>query len=115
MRQRCLRLAPAWTPDFAGERRRLCRGRALGLEQAVEVDDDIFHLGVVDGALGGAAPGFLGFGIAVEQADEVDGIEIGEVEAAGIADAAAEDEMKLAHARPASTKIRRCEPGICFA
>ena len=52
------------------------------LEQAVEVDHDIFHLGIVDGALGGAAPGFLGLGIAVEQADEVDLFEVGEFEAA---------------------------------
>ena len=52
----------------------LWRRRVFGLEQAVEVDDDIFHLGVVDGALGGAAPRFLGLGIAVEQPDEVDGV-----------------------------------------
>ena len=40
---------------------------------------------------------------------------IGEVEAARILDAAAEDEVKLAHARPASSKNAVCEPGICSA
>jgi hypothetical protein len=29
----------------------------IGLEQTVEVDDGIFHLGIVDGALGLASPG----------------------------------------------------------
>ena len=42
------------------------------------MDDDIFHLGIVDGALGGAAPGFVGGRIIVVDADEVDRIEIGE-------------------------------------
>src|SRR5687768_5404023 len=28
----------------------------LGLEQAVEVHDDIFHFGIIDGSLGVAAP-----------------------------------------------------------
>ena len=44
--------------------------KTVRLEQPVQMDDDIFHLGVVDGALGGAAPGFFGAGVAVEQADE---------------------------------------------
>ena len=48
------------------------------LEQPVEVDDHIFHLGIVDGALGLAAPGVLGRGIAVVDADEVDRVEIDE-------------------------------------
>ena len=48
-----------------------CR-RIVRLEQPVEVDDDIFHLGIVDRALGLAAPGVLGLGIAVEEADQVD-------------------------------------------
>ena len=45
---------------------------AIGLEQPVQVDDDIFHLGIVDGALGLAAPRLFGLGIAVVEADEVD-------------------------------------------
>ena len=53
-----------------------CFGRAMPvavrLEQPVEVDDDIFHLGIVDRALGLAAPGVLGRGIAVVEADQVD-------------------------------------------
>src|SRR6476619_1801545 len=93
--------------QFALSRKRpsLARNRGiLGLEKAVEVDDDIFHLGVVDGALGRDAPGLFGLGIAVEQADEIDRVQIGEVKAARILDAAAEDEVKLAHGRPASIK-----------
>ena len=79
----------------------------------MEVDHDIFHFSVVDGALRGAAPGFLGGGIAVEQADEVDGVEVDEVEAARILDAASKDEVKLAQGRPASTKCRPGEPALC--
>ena len=42
------------------------------LEQPVQVDDDIFHLGIVDRALGLAAPRVFGGGVAVVNADEVD-------------------------------------------
>src|SRR4051812_15641193 len=75
---------------FAGER---------GLEQAVEVDDDIFHLGIVDGALGGGAPGVERGGIVRIDADDVDRREV-EIEAARILDPAAEDEVQLAHGAP---------------
>ena len=68
----------------------------LRLEQAVEVDDDIFHLGVVDGALGAAAPGVERAGIIGIEADQVDRVEV-EVEAARILDPAAEHQMELAH------------------
>ena len=78
-------------PDGSG-----CFAVQLRLEQAVEVDDDIFHLGVVDGALGVAAPGVERAGIIGKEADEVDRGEV-EVEALRILDPAAEDEMELAH------------------
>jgi hypothetical protein len=64
----------------------------------MEVDDDIFHLGVVDGALGSAAPGVEGAGIIGEEADEIDRGEV-EIEPARILDPAAEDEVELAHER----------------
>ena len=62
----------------------------LRLEQPVQVDDDIFHLGIVDGALGLAAPRVLGLGIAFVEADQVDLVEIDEFEAARVLDPAAE-------------------------
>src|SRR5215212_1478173 len=70
----------------------------------MEMDHHIFHLGVVDRALGGAAPRVLGRRIAVVQADQVDMVEIDEFQAGGILDPAAEDEVKLAHGRAASIK-----------
>ena len=85
-------------------------GRCSGLQQAVQVHDDIFHFSVVDGALGGAAPGFFGIGVIVEHADEIETLEIDKFKTARILDAAAEDEMKLAHGRPASIKSGACEP-----
>jgi hypothetical protein len=42
----------------------------------VQVDDHIFHLGIVDGALRLAAPRVFGIGIIAVEADEVDRIEI---------------------------------------
>src|SRR5690242_14226436 len=76
----------------------------LRLQQPVEVDDHIFHLGVVDGPLRRAAPGLFGVGIIVEQTDQVDRIQVDEVETAGILDPPAENQVKLAHARPATKK-----------
>ena len=85
---------------------------AVRLEQPVQVDDDIFHLGIVDRALGLAAPGVLGLGIAVVEADEVDRARDVEVEAARVLDPSAEDQVKLAHARLASgfarTRVSPC-------
>jgi hypothetical protein len=63
----------------------------------VEVDHHIFHLGVVHGALRGAAPRIFRALVVREHADEVDRVEIGEVEAARVGDAAAENEVKLTH------------------
>ena len=62
------------------------------------MDDDELHLRIVDGALGVGAPGFFGARIVGEDADDVELRRIGPVERAGIGDAAAEDEVELAHA-----------------
>ena len=48
----------------------------IRLEQPVQVDHHIFHLGIVDGALRRAAPGVFRGGIAVVQADQVDVVEV---------------------------------------
>ena len=60
------------------------------------MDHDIFHLGIVDGALRCAAPCVLRGRIAVVDTDNVDGVHV-ELEAARIFDPAAEHEVKLAH------------------
>src|SRR6185295_4646283 len=46
------------------------------LKQPVQVDDHIFHLGVVDRALGLAAPGVLGRGEAVVDPHQIDRAEV---------------------------------------
>ena len=66
----------------------------------MQVNNDIFHLGIVDGALRAAAPGFFGFGVIIEEADEVDRVQIDEIEAAWVFDAAPEYQVKLAHGGP---------------
>lgn len=48
------------------------RRHQVWLDEAVEVDDDIFHFCIVDGALGGGAPGFFGAFVIGEDADDVD-------------------------------------------
>ena len=50
----------------------MCFERNSRFEQAMEVDDDIFRLGIVDGALGGGPPRFLRRLIVGEQPDDVD-------------------------------------------
>ena len=68
VRRRAAAAAPAAAVAIP-RRPRSASGRvdavAVRLEQPVQVDDDIFHLGIVDRALGRAAPGLLGLGIAV--------------------------------------------------
>ncbi len=54
----------------------------VGLEQPVEVDDHIFHLGVVDRALGLAAPGVLGGRETVVDPDQIDRFQVDELKAA---------------------------------
>ena len=63
------------------------------------MDDDIFHLGIVDRALRRAAPGFFGRFIVGKQSDDVERIEFGEFERLGIAHATAEHQVQLAHVK----------------
>ncbi|VXD05286.1 hypothetical protein SPHINGOT1_60011 [Sphingomonas sp. T1] len=67
-------------------------------EHAVEMHDDELHLGIVDRALRCSTPGLFGAGIVGEYADKFDLAEVVEIQGARVADAAAEYEMKLAHA-----------------
>ena len=64
----------------------------------MEVNNDEFHLGVIDRTLRCGTPGLFGAGIVGIDADEFDLAQIVEVEGARVADAAAEYEVKLAHA-----------------
>jgi len=66
------------------------------------VNHDIFHFRIVDAALRRAAPRVLRGGIIVVDSDQVDMVEVGELQAARILDAATEDEKKLAPGRAAS-------------
>src|SRR6478672_1701626 len=84
----------------------------LRLEQAVQVDDHIFHLGVVHRALRLSAPSLLGGGIAVVDADEVDAVHV-EVEPARILDPTAEDQMKLAHDAELIEAVRKRVKACC--
>ena len=65
----------------------------------MQVNDDIFHLGIVDRALCLAAPSVLGRCETVVDSNKVDCTKI-EVETARIPDLASEDQMKLAHGAP---------------
>jgi hypothetical protein len=60
------------------------------------MDDDIFHLGIVDGSLGVAAPSVECGGIIRKQADDVNRRQI-EIETLRVLDAATEDQMESAH------------------
>src|SRR6059058_3505679 len=66
------------------------------------MDNHIFHLGIVDAGLRLAAPGFLGGGEAVVDADELDMVEVEELEPARVLDPSSKDQVKLAHRRLAS-------------
>src|SRR4051794_4729415 len=68
----------------------------------MEVNDDIFHLGIVYGALRAAAPRFFGLRVIIEEADEIDRVQIDEIEAARVFDPASEYQVQLAHGGPAS-------------
>ena len=63
----------------------------------MQVDDDIAHFGVVDGALCRTSPSLFSLGIIVEHADEINCLEVDEVEGLRIVDPSAEHKVELAH------------------
>src|SRR6185437_7961149 len=65
----------------------------------MEMDDDIFHLRVIDSALRRRAPRILGGRIAVVDSDDLDSIHV-EVQALRVLDPSAENQVKLAHPCP---------------
>lgn len=69
-----------------------------GVQQLVQVDDNILHLGIVNTALGRAAPCFDRRGIIRKHADVVEGVQVHKIEALRITHAAADYEVeKLGH------------------
>ena len=62
----------------------------VGFEKSVQMHDDIFHLGIIDRALGSGAPRLFGAGEVGEDSDEIDFRKIGKIQRARIAYAAAE-------------------------
>src|SRR5690606_34619634 len=68
--------------------------RLLRVQQAMEMDDHVFHVGVVHRELGLGPPGFLGRLVVGVNADDVEGREILELHPLRVADPPAEHEMK---------------------
>ena len=66
----------------------------LRIEQAVQMHDEIAHMGVIDGLLGFCFPGSIGGGVAGINADDVELVEISELDTVQIGELAAEDEMQ---------------------
>src|SRR6186713_973434 len=72
-----------------------CRATSsLGIEQSVQVNDEITHVRVVDGLLRFRLPCDVGARIVRVDADDVDFVEILELRTSELGDLAAEDEME---------------------
>ncbi len=64
------------------------------IEQPVEMDHKIAHMGVIDGQLRFCLPGRMGGRVVGKDADDLDLIEIPEGRSAEVGQFAADDEMK---------------------
>src|SRR5690606_9010245 len=87
----------AATPSYLSRegREHVCLSRLkLRLEQPMQVDDHVLHLGIVDRALGVAAPGFFSRGITRVDPDDVDLVEVLEFHAPGVDHPAAHYQMQ---------------------
>src|SRR5262245_55194155 len=78
--------------DAKVSRRWRCRG--AGIEQAMHMDDEIAHLGVVHGSLRHPLPGLVGFGVARIDADDVEVTRIGELDGVERGELAAKHEVQ---------------------
>ena len=65
-----------------------------GIEQPVEMDDEIAHMGVIDGLLGLRLPCREGRGVVREQPDDLDLVEILESHVIEVKKLATDDEVK---------------------
>jgi hypothetical protein len=79
----------------------LCRAACFaGIEQPVQMHDEVAHMRIVDGTMSGVLPGVVGLGLVGIDADNVELLEIAELDSIERRQLAAEYEMKqLALAR----------------
>src|SRR3974390_1510550 len=68
--------------------------RGIGIEQPVQMDDEIAHMSVVDRLLGLCLPGGIGGCVVGIDADNVESVQVLEFGASEIAEFAAEYEME---------------------
>ena len=64
------------------------------LKQLVQVHNNIFHLGIIDGALRSSLPGGFCLGVSGKDANHVEGCQILEVQPLRVFHAAAENKME---------------------
>src|SRR5262245_38137661 len=57
----------------------LCAGLVLRIEQAMQVDDKVAHMGVVHGAMGGFLPRVIGLRVVGVDADDIEHLEVAEL------------------------------------
>ena len=67
--------------------------RLLGIEEAVEVHDDVLDVGLVDARLAGAAPCLQGRFVAGRDANRIEVVGIHEINTLGVANLSAENQM----------------------
>ena len=65
----------------------------------MQVDDDIFHLGIINCALRPAAPSLFSIGIVAIDPDQIERIKVGEFKVLRIGHAAAHHEVEFLHRR----------------
>src|SRR3972149_168539 len=66
----------------------------LWVEEPVQMPDEIAHMGVIDGTVGGVLPGVIGFSIVRIDADDIEGVEVGELHTFELGELAAKDEVE---------------------
>src|SRR6516165_7569332 len=84
------------THDIGGARSTSALGALIRLriEQAVQMHDEVAHMGVIDGLLGFRLPGNISGGVVGINADNVQLVELPEFDAVQIGELTTEDEMQ---------------------
>ena len=98
-------------------RSHLAFGIGPWIEQAMGVNNEVAHAGVIDGALRRAFPGVVGLAVVRIGADEVDGLEIDELRTIEVLHLAADDEVEklalvFAHVPSAAGLLARVGQGF---
>src|SRR3546814_17710468 len=81
-----------WRPCAPDLTRLSCLQIGFRIEQAMKVDDDIAHFGIVDRPLRAAAPGFFGSLVVGIDPDHVQLVEIDKIQTLGVGPKSAENE-----------------------